>query len=316
MSKSRSQLILDEILSPVTHALPLHSQLRRSYKGRAVESVMQNPNILFTSAKLAVLLQRAMWDDGDDYCGFETDAPSIPTKTIRYVVCGEKLFFAREGSCSSLIPAHGEMATTCHAAGNMVFDEFGVLIKINNKSGDFRPSPQTLPYALAAIIKCGIPVANNLSIEVQGSAIAKQFSTTEQYSWADLKQRIAEWTPSQVKSAPVATDSEELSASSSSMKNNAALSSKRKAKDDHWAALGAKSKEELDGNDATNAAVVLTSVSSSALNSPGQAAKMAARAAAQAAALAREGLFSSPARHDQAGMVSPKRAHQPRKLHF
>lgn len=83
-----------------------------------------------------------------------------PQKTVRYLVdCSFRLWFAEEGAPTNTIPAHFQMtgesagAARCIAAGNMEFsDDFTKIGMLNNKSGDFRPTFDSIKWPLAIMI--------------------------------------------------------------------------------------------------------------------------------------------------------------------
>ncbi|PWY55871.1 hypothetical protein DGG96_10185 [Legionella qingyii] len=83
------------------------------------------------------------------------------TPVLRYLVCLNKLaWFARESHSNAPdAPAHFKMTGSpqnqafCKTAGNLFFSEdYSTLIKINHKSGDFRPSFDSIKWILAILV--------------------------------------------------------------------------------------------------------------------------------------------------------------------
>ncbi|WP_133130326.1 hypothetical protein [Legionella yabuuchiae] len=98
---------------------------------------------------LAELKEKPLSDfeDEDDY-------------KIRYLLDEEyALWFGLEGFPGARIPAHYQLTgktrdeATCLAAGNIQFSsDFKTIVAINNKSGDFRPSFESIKWGLAVLI--------------------------------------------------------------------------------------------------------------------------------------------------------------------
>ena len=93
-------------------------------------------------------------------------------RVLRFLLStNNNLIFAKEGYPSKDIPAHFQMANLnyehakCLTAGNAFFNEKGELCKINHKSGDFRPSFDSLQFVFPALLKAGIPIAKELEID-------------------------------------------------------------------------------------------------------------------------------------------------------
>lgn len=93
-------------------------------------------------------------------------------RVVRFLLTMDnQLIFAREGAPSGEIPAHYQMANfdvekaKCLTAGNAFFNEKGELCRLNHKSGDFRPSFDTLQFIMPLVIALGIPVASELVID-------------------------------------------------------------------------------------------------------------------------------------------------------
>lgn len=100
---------------------------------------------------------------------------------LRYLVdINGKAWFARETHTSAPpAPAHYKMtgsprnAAYCKTAGNLFFSyDYSTLLKLNNKSGDFRPSFNSLKWILAILVanedKLPFQLPEVLTIEEQG----------------------------------------------------------------------------------------------------------------------------------------------------
>ena len=100
-------------------------------------------------------------------------------RTIRFLVdCDGKMWFAEEGAANAYIPAHYQMTgnpsgtARCIAAGNLQLSaDYKKLIMMNHKSGDFRPTLDSLKWPLAFLIanesaaEGAIQLATDLTIE-------------------------------------------------------------------------------------------------------------------------------------------------------
>ena len=109
-------------------------------------------------------------------------AKESPIHTIRYLVDrGCNVWFAEEGPASASIPAHDQMrgepstSATCITAGNIVFsDDYLEMREFNHKSGDLRPSFDSLKWLFAVLIanqaQLPTPLALKLTIEQLSSS--------------------------------------------------------------------------------------------------------------------------------------------------
>lgn len=108
-----------------------------------------------------------------------------PEVVVRYLVDMNGYFwFAEEGHPSKLIPSHNQMVgnssetPTCLTAGNLVFsDDYQSIIAIDHKSGNFKPSFNSLLWALvilaaneASFAKLGITLNMDLSVDELNTA--------------------------------------------------------------------------------------------------------------------------------------------------
>lgn len=89
-------------------------------------------------------------------------------KVLRFLLRSNgELVFAAEGYPSKHIPAHYQMAKgdpQCISAGNAYFDEHHKLCIINNQSGDYRPSFDSLQFALSAFRSFNVPMERVIKI--------------------------------------------------------------------------------------------------------------------------------------------------------
>ncbi len=80
--------------------------------------------------------------------------PDAKKNKFRFLVDIEhQLWFALEGTVSPSIPGHFQMTddSDCLSAGNITINEKNEIIKINHKSGDFKPAFECLAHALAIL---------------------------------------------------------------------------------------------------------------------------------------------------------------------
>lgn len=96
-------------------------------------------------------------------------------KARYYVDAGLVIWFAKEGTPSSTIPAHyqmtGETSGSARAviAGTIEFStDFSSIVGINNKSGDFQPAFEQLKWAMAVLLAneetLSVPLADKVRI--------------------------------------------------------------------------------------------------------------------------------------------------------
>lgn len=93
-------------------------------------------------------------------------------KVLRFLLkTNGELVFAHEGAPGGIVPSHWQMtqeedylSAACLTAGNAFFNEDGVLQFIDHKSGDFRPSFESLQFMLPELIKNAVVMANFLEI--------------------------------------------------------------------------------------------------------------------------------------------------------
>lgn len=103
----------------------------------------------------------------------QLEKPKEKVKLRFLLTTNFELLFAREGSPSNVhnIPGHYQMtgqellAAKCLSAGNIVFDSKLQITKINNKSGDFRPSFNSLQSVLAVIEACELNYSSQVELE-------------------------------------------------------------------------------------------------------------------------------------------------------
>ncbi|MCW8408558.1 hypothetical protein OQJ13_06175 [Legionella sp. PATHC035] len=95
-------------------------------------------------------------------------------KILRFLIrTNGELVFAHEGYPGGPIPAHWQMTgeklpskAYCLTAGNVFFDKKNnLLVRINNKSGDFRPPFDSLQLVFPKLIQAQIPLGNTLRIQ-------------------------------------------------------------------------------------------------------------------------------------------------------
>lgn len=130
------------------------------YSRGKLEKIRNNP-VFFSAGSLPDLLNMAQYS-----------APKYDMRVIRFLLSTDyELVFAGEGYPSGKIPAHFQMAdfdldkAMCFTAGNAYFNEDGELCKINHKSGDFRPSFDSLQFLLPVLVQLGVPLAKEIEIE-------------------------------------------------------------------------------------------------------------------------------------------------------
>lgn len=101
---------------------------------------------------------RSPWDDEDE--------DQLDRFAVRFVVdLTGTIWFAREGSTGLLVPDHAHMSHTCYSAGNIYFSQdYQSITKITNKSGHFKPDPDTLVWAIAALSSLDVSFAPSLSM--------------------------------------------------------------------------------------------------------------------------------------------------------
>lgn len=100
-------------------------------------------------------------------------------KVLRFLLkTNGELVFAHEGSPGDIIPSHWQMSgvgncidAECITAGNAFFDpESHTLLILNHKSGDFRPSFNSLQFVFLELIKNKISLAEPLEVQQLDSA--------------------------------------------------------------------------------------------------------------------------------------------------
>lgn len=144
---------------------------------------LDNNPLIVEANELSLLLNR------DDCVIKHTDKP---LKVVRFLLrTNQSLVFGAEGRPKRHIPAHCQMAgnnpftATCIAAGNAFFDEHQRLCAISNQSGDFRPSFDSLRFALNAFKSREIHMAEILiliKIDMCGRAEATYSLNTSEIS--------------------------------------------------------------------------------------------------------------------------------------
>jgi hypothetical protein len=94
-----------------------------------------------------------------------------PYKVVRFLLrFNGELVFAAEGYPFAHIPAHYQMASmnpfdaVCISAGNAFFDKNNKLCVINHQSGDFRPSFNSLQFALNAFSRSHVPMEKKITV--------------------------------------------------------------------------------------------------------------------------------------------------------
>lgn len=92
--------------------------------------------------------------------------------TLRFLLTPKfELLFAKEGTPNTTIPAHFAMtgenqnAALCITAGNIKIGQDDKIVHISHMSGDFKPSWESLQYALFALLACGAQFADKFTIE-------------------------------------------------------------------------------------------------------------------------------------------------------
>ena len=87
---------------------------------------------------------------------FDEEDDLLERFTIRFVVDKNmRIWFAREGTCSSAVPAHSDMIADedVYTAGNLVFSkDYTTIIEITNKSGHYEPSFGSLVFFLSLLL--------------------------------------------------------------------------------------------------------------------------------------------------------------------
>jgi hypothetical protein len=109
--------------------------------------------------------------DDDDLELHDAKYQAQKLKMLRFLLTTSgEMRFAREGRpVAKYIPPHYMMGD-CLTAGNMLVNPQNEIVKINNKSGDFRPNGNTLQYAimslrLITLKHSGIKIADTIDIE-------------------------------------------------------------------------------------------------------------------------------------------------------
>ncbi|MGV3740550.1 MAG: hypothetical protein ACO1N3_04590 [Gammaproteobacteria bacterium] len=86
---------------------------------------------------------------------FDDEADRLELFSIRFVVDRNmRVWFSREGTCSSGVPAHSDMVgdEQVYAAGNLVFSkDYTTIVEITNKSGHYEPQFGTLVFFLSIL---------------------------------------------------------------------------------------------------------------------------------------------------------------------
>lgn len=89
-------------------------------------------------------------------------------KVLRFVLCADgTLNCGAEGKPRDHIPSHSQLAGEqyqCTSAGNLFFDANNKLCMINHQSGDFRPSFDSLQFALTAFVKSNIIMSQTITL--------------------------------------------------------------------------------------------------------------------------------------------------------
>ena len=118
---------------------------------------------------------RSSWDDEDE--------DQMYRFAVRYVVdLTGTIWFAKEGSTGRLVPDHAHMSHACYSAGNIYFSEdYQSITKITNKSGHFKPDPDTLVWAIAALSSLDASFAPSLSMvmHTKSDSIVSELSAEE-----------------------------------------------------------------------------------------------------------------------------------------
>lgn len=99
-------------------------------------------------------------------------------KAVRFLLCKNgNLVFGEEGHPDENTPAHSQMVADpaeveCVTAGNAYFNSNHQLCILNHKSGDFRPSFNSLQFVLDALSNCKqVKLAKTIRVEqMDGSA--------------------------------------------------------------------------------------------------------------------------------------------------
>lgn len=113
---------------------------------------------------------------------------SIPLYTIRFLLNTDgTLAFGLSGIPGNRTPGHLLLSFNeqCLCAGDMVVDANGSLYAINNKSSDFRPSAESLRFALLALRTAGLPFHDTLTIEKHAEDI-QQYAVNRDALFAEL----------------------------------------------------------------------------------------------------------------------------------
>lgn len=147
------------IFNTIKHAQPI------GMSGR-MRALYNDPLIVYAD-QLNVLLSRS-----DCFTHTTGKILSKSYKVVRFLLrLNGELVFAAEGLPSGHIPAHYQMANVnlfesarCISAGNAFFDKYNKLCMINHKSGDFRPSFDSLQFALKAFLKLHVPMNKKITV--------------------------------------------------------------------------------------------------------------------------------------------------------
>lgn len=94
------------------------------------------------------------------------------TVELRFLLTPKfELLFASEGLTNSTIPPHFAMTglkkeeARCITAGVISFNSDNKIIGLSHQSGCFRPSWESLQYALFALLACGVPFAQEIQLQ-------------------------------------------------------------------------------------------------------------------------------------------------------
>lgn len=110
----------------------------------------------------------------DKGCRRENLTDDLHVKTLRFLLTiDDQLVFGPEGvpSPRNDIPAHAHLAEAksiwseeCITAGNAYFSDDNKLVGINHKSGDFRPSFDSLQFVFPHFSRFAIPMAKSILV--------------------------------------------------------------------------------------------------------------------------------------------------------
>ena len=114
-------------------------------------------------------------------------ATSTHGLSIRYLITKYKeCILAKEGAPNTTTPGHGQISTSCLAAGNLFLDaETHEILAANHQSGDFKPKINSLVFILKKLMSCP-----NIQLSPHFYLILVQFNANEEETRIILSEEL------------------------------------------------------------------------------------------------------------------------------